>query len=79
MHLPRHDLFVHVVKQFSASILVDNAHVTLKRVYQVPVPMMKIDSDIFSPISDAMLVIQIRCCVISWNFDWNLHVRKTLS
>ena len=70
---------MHIVKQFSTSILVNDSGITFKRIYQVPVPVMKIDSNILSPISDTMFHIEIRCGVISWNFDWNLPFRRILN
>ena len=77
-NLPRHNLFMHIVKQFSTSVLVNDTDITFKRIYQVPVPVMKIDSNILSPVSDTMLLIEIGCGVISWNFDWNLQFRRIL-
>ena len=69
---------MHIVKQFSTSVLVNDTDNTIKRIYQVPVPVMKIDSNILSPVSDTMLLIEIGCGVISWNFDWNLQFRRIL-
>lgn len=64
---------VHIVEQLAAPILVNNPDVGLEWIDEMPVPVMKIDPDIFSPVSHTMLLVEIRRGVVTRNFDRQLY------
>jgi len=64
---------MHVVEQLATPVLVNNPDVGLKWIDQMPMPVMKIEPDIFPPVSHAMLVVEIRRGVIPWNLDRQLY------
>lgn len=65
---------MHIVEQLAAPVLVNNPDIGLEWIDQMPVPVMKIDPDIFPPVSHAMLLVEVRRGVIPWNFDGQLIV-----
>lgn len=48
------DLLMHVVEQFTSTIFIDDLSVgRFERIYQMPMPMMQIDTDIFTEVPQA--------------------------
>jgi len=70
--LPGHDLLVHVIKQLTASVLVDDARRSFVRVHQMPVPMVKVYTDVFAKVADSVLRVQIARGIIVRYFDRSL-------
>lgn len=70
--IPGDDLLVHVIEQFSSSILPNYLLSPFEWIDQMPMPMVKIDTKIFPEIGYTMLDFQIGSCVIPWYFYWNL-------
>lgn len=41
-----------------------------KRIHQMPVPVMQIDTNILTEVPQSMLDLIVRCCVAFWDFNW---------
>lgn len=72
INLPSYNLLMHVIEQFTTSVFVDNALWSLKRVHQVPVPVVEVQADIFAEIAEFVLRVQVRGGKISRYFNCNL-------
>lgn len=70
---------MHVKEQFAASVLVDDVAGPAVRVYQMPMPVVKIHADVFAEIAHPVLDVQIVGGVVERDFDrslkWSLSRR----
>lgn len=71
--LPSDDLLVHVIEQFPPSVLINDAPVScVEGVHEVPMPMVQIQSNIFTEVSYTLLWLRIRCCIVLRYNNWQL-------
>lgn len=64
---------MHVIKQFPTPVFVYNIHRPIKWVNQMPMPMMKINADVFAEIANSVLYVQMVGGIIVRYFNWSLY------
>ena len=64
---------VHVVEELAAPVLIDRHSGSVKRVDEMPVPVVKIDADVLTPVGDAVLWIGVSRREVQWDLNWALQ------
>lgn len=64
---------MHVEEKLSTSVFSDDFYRPGEGINQMPMPMMKVYTYVLTPISNTMFRLNIRSCVISWDFNWHLE------
>jgi len=72
---PGQNLLMHVIKQFTAPVFVYDVQRSVERIDQMPMPMMKVDTDVLAEIADSVLGVQIVGRIIVWYLDRGLIQR----
>lgn len=74
MYLPCLDLLMHVEEELTTSVLPDNIDRSTEGVDQVPMPVVKVDAYIFSPVGYTMFRFKIGSRVVTWYCYWHLEI-----
>lgn len=69
---PGYNLLVHVKKQFTAPVFIYDFQRAIERINQMPMPMVKVDTDVLAEVADSVLEVQIVGRIIMWYFNWGL-------
>jgi len=72
---PGYNLLVHVIKQFTTPVFIYDIQRSFERIDQMPMPMVKVDTNVLPEIADSVLEVQIVGRIIMWYFDWGLIQR----
>ena len=61
---------MHIEEQLPAAVFRnDLALIGSERVYEMPVPVVEVDSDVFPPVRQTVLDVEVRGSEVSWYYD----------
>lgn len=66
---------MHVVKEFASSVLINDFPRGVYRVNQMPVPVVEIDTNVFTEVGEPVFFVQIGGRIISRDFQSRLRKR----
>lgn len=63
---------MHVVKQFSAAVLIDDLRRSLEWINEMPMPVMKVNADVLPEVANSVLHVQVVGSVVVGYFNGSL-------
>ena len=74
--VPPHDLLVTVEEQLATSVFPHDNILTVCGIYQMPVPVVEVEADVFTPICQTVFRFQVGGGVVPRDFDRGLQIKQ---